>query len=326
MKNILRITALFLVMSLTWAQQTTGKISGQVTDNTGAGLAGANVIVDGTSMGAATDNDGKYTILNVSAGKYSLTASYIGYRSTTTSNVEVKTNLTTPQNFSMEPSAIEGDVVTIVGEKRLVEFSATNSVRSVNAEEIQNAASRSVTGMLDMQAGVTITNGKLHIRGSRAEEVAYTLDGAQITDVINSGRDISAIPEALAEIAVEAGGYGAHIGGANSGVVRQTMRTGGNQISGNVRFETGDFGYQDMTATLGGPLGPVKFFGAVRQSHTDDSNPSFFTDFMIDLDGDGAADVLNSYEAGVTLDGDTKSIDFNSGKYVDTIGLPPAKY
>ena len=312
MKNILRIAALVLVTSLAWAQQTTGKISGTVTDNAGTGLAGANVIVDGTSMGRATDADGKYTILNVSAGMYSVTASYIGYKSTTTSNVEVKTNLTTPQDFSMESSAIEGDAVTIVGEKRLVEFSATNSVRIVNAEEIQNAASRSVTGMLDMQAGVTITNGKLHIRGSRAEEVAYTLDGAQITDVINTGREISAIPEALAEIAVEAGGYGAHIGGANSGVVRQTMRTGGNQISGNVRFETGDFGYQDMTATLGGPLGPVKFFGAVRQSHTDDSNPSFFTDFMIDLDGDGAADVLNSYEAGVTLDGDTKSIDFNT--------------
>ena len=78
MKNILRITALFLVMSLTWAQQTTGKISGQVTDNAGAGLAGAKVIVDGTSMGAATDNDGKYTILGVSAGKYSPTASDIG--------------------------------------------------------------------------------------------------------------------------------------------------------------------------------------------------------------------------------------------------------
>jgi hypothetical protein len=312
MKNILRITGFFLVMSLTWAQQTTGKISGKVTDNAGAGLAGANVIVDGTSMGGATDNDGKYTILNVPAGTFSLTASYIGYRSTTTSNVEVKTNLTTPQDFSMESSAIEGDAVTIVGQKRLVEFSATNSVRSVNAEEIQNAASRSVTGMLDMQAGVTITNGKLHIRGSRAEEVAYTLDGAQITDVINPGRDVSAIPEALAEISVEAGGYGAHVGGANSGVVRQTMRTGGNEIGGNVRFETGDFGYQDVTATLGGPVGPVKFFGAVRQSHTDDSNPSFFTDFMIDLDGDGNADELNSYVQGVVLDGDTKKIDFST--------------
>jgi hypothetical protein len=90
------------------------------------------------------------------------------------------------------------------------------------------------------------------------------------------------------------------------------LRTGGNLIGGNVRFESGDFGYQDITATLGGPLGPVKFFGAVRQSHTDDSNPSFFTDFMVDLDGDGAADVLNSYEAGVTLDGDTKTINFDT--------------
>ena len=67
----------------------------------------------------------------------------------------------------------------------MIEPSATNSVRTVDSEEIQNAASRSVTGMLDMQAGVTITNGKLHIRGSRAEEVAYTLDGAQITDAVS---------------------------------------------------------------------------------------------------------------------------------------------
>jgi hypothetical protein len=91
------------------------------------------------------------------------------------------------------------------------------------------------------------------------------------------------------------------------------------EIGGNVRFETGDFGHQDVTATLGGPVGPVKFFGAVRQSHTDDSNPSFFTDFMIDLDDNGEADVLNSYVQGVVLDGDTKSIDFNTddGQKID---------
>ena len=298
--------------SFLWAQQTTGKISGQVKATDGSGLAGANVQIDGTAMGAATDAEGSYTILNVPAGNYSLTASYIGYKNTTTSNVEVKTNLTTPQNFSLETSAIAGEAVTIVGERRLVEFSATNSVRSVGSEEIQNAASRSVEGMLDMQAGVTITNGNLHIRGSRAEEVAYTLDGAQITDVVNTGRDLSAIPEALAEITVEAGGYGAHVGGANSGVVRQTMRTGGNDFGGNVRFETGDYGHQDLTATLGGPAGPVKFFAALRSSHVDDWNPTFYEDFKIDLDGDGEADMLDSYVSGVTPDGDQIMVDFNT--------------
>jgi len=309
MKNILRITALFLVTSLTWAQQTTGKISGQVTDNAGAGLVGANVIVDGTSMGVATDNNGKYTILNVPAGTYALTASYIGYRSVTTSNVEVKTNLTTPQNFSMESSAIEGDAITIVGQKRLVEFSATNSVRTMGAEEIQNSASRSVTGMLEMQAGVTVTNGELHIRGSREEEVAYTIDGADIKDVVNSGRMSSAIPEALSEIAVEAGGYGAHIGGANSGVVRQTLRTGGSSFGGSARIESGDYGHTDVTGTISGPAGPVKFFAAIRQTSTDDHSPAFYESFDIN---DGA--YLKSYQSGVTPDGDSIQVDFDGKK------------
>ena len=273
MRKLSKLAALFVIVSLAWGQ-TAGKLRGTVTSSDGTALAGANVIVDGSGMGAATDVDGGYTILNVPAGRYSVTASYIGYKSTTESNVSVKVDLTTPLDFALESSAVEGEAVTIVGKKRLVEQSATNSVRSVDAEEIQNAASRSVTGMLDMQAGVTITNGQLHIRGSRAEEVAYTLDGAQITDVINTGRDISAIPEALAEISVEAGGYGAHVGGANSGVVRQTLRTGGNEFGGNVRFEQGDYGLTDITATLGGPAGPVKFFAAVRSKHVDDHSPT----------------------------------------------------
>ena len=150
MKNIFRV--IFLIATITYSQQTTGKITGSVSSVDGSSLAGANVMVDGTSSGAATDSEGNYTILNVPAGTYSLTVSYIGHKTVTTSNVEVKTNLTTPQDFSLETSAISGEVVTIVGEKRLVEFSATNSVRSVNAEEIQNAASRSVEGMLDMQS------------------------------------------------------------------------------------------------------------------------------------------------------------------------------
>ena len=44
------------------------------------------------------------------------------------------------------------------------------------------------------------------------------------------------------------------------------MRTGGNDFGGNVCFETGDYGHQDLTATLGGPAGPVKFFAALRSS------------------------------------------------------------
>ena len=308
MGKISKLVALTLLMSFALSQ-TTGKIRGTVTSADGQPLAGANVIVDGTTKGAATDGEGNYTILNVEAGSYSVTASYIGYQSSTESNVSVKVDLTTPLNFAMQTSAVEGEAVTIVGEKRLIEKSATNSVRSVSSEEIQNSASRSVSGMLDMQAGVNITNGRLSIRGSRAEEVAYTLDGASITDVINTGRDVSAIPEALAEISVESGGFGAHIGGANSGVVRQTLRTGGNEVAGTVRFETGDYGHTDLTATVGVPIGDkVKTFIALRSNHVDDWNPTYYTDFQIN---DGQP--LESTVSGSTPDGEQVVIDFKSG-------------
>ena len=308
MGKISKIVALSLLMSFA-ISQTTGKIRGKVTSADGQPLAGANVIVDGTTKGAATDGDGSYTILNVEAGTYSVTATYIGYQSSTESNVSIKVDLTTPLNFAMATSAVEGDVVTIVGEKRLIEKSATNSVRSVSSEEIQNSASRSVSGMLDMQAGVNITNGKLSIRGSRAEEVAYTLDGASITDVVNTGRDVSAIPEALAEISVESGGFGAHIGGANSGVVRQTLRTGGNEVMGSARFETGDYGHTDLTATVGVPIGDkIKTFVALRSQHVDDWDPTYYTDFSINN-----GEKLESTVSGSTPDGDSVAVVFNSG-------------
>jgi len=308
MGKISKIVALSLLMSFA-ISQTTGKIRGKVTSADGQPLAGANVIVDGTTKGAATDGDGSYTILNVEAGTYSVTATYIGYQSSTESNVSIKVDLTTPLNFAMATSAVEGEVVTIVGEKRLIEKSATNSVRSVSSEEIQNSASRSVSGMLDMQAGVNITNGRLSIRGSRAEEVAYTLDGASITDVVNTGRDVSAIPEALAEISVESGGFGAHIGGANSGVVRQTLRTGGNEVMGSARFETGDYGHTDLTATVGVPIGDkIKTFIALRSNHVDDWDPTYYTDFSINN-----GEMLESTVSGSTPDGDSVQVVFNSG-------------
>ena len=308
MRNISKIIALSLVMSFA-ISQTTGKLRGTVSSADGQPLAGANVIVDGTTKGAATDGEGKYTILNVDAGQYSVTVSYIGYQSNTLSNVEVKVGLTTPLNFSMQTSAVEGDVVTIIGEKRLIEPSATNTVRVVGEQEIRNSASRSVVGVLDLQPGVNITNGRISVRGGRSEEVAYTLDGASITDVINTGFEFSAIPEALAEISVEAGGYGAHIGGANSGVIRQTLKTGSNEVSGDVRFETGDYGLTDLTATVNVPIGDnIKTFVALSNRHVDDWDPTYYTDFSID----GGAN-LESTVGGSTPDGDSVAINFNSG-------------
>ena len=57
---------------------TTGKISGIIKDDQGSPLPGANVIVEGTRLGAVADADGSYFIINILPGRYTLTASLIG--------------------------------------------------------------------------------------------------------------------------------------------------------------------------------------------------------------------------------------------------------
>ena len=74
------ILIVICLQNVIWAG-VSGKIYGRVTDrDNGDPLPGVNVIVNGTSQGAATDADGEYFILNIRPGKYSVTVSMIGYQ------------------------------------------------------------------------------------------------------------------------------------------------------------------------------------------------------------------------------------------------------
>lgn len=87
-----------------------GSVSGTVTDENGNGLPGANLVLGGTSLGASTDSDGAYTINNVPAGTYSITATYIGYESASQSVTVSSEDATV--NFSLAVDAVAmGDVL-----------------------------------------------------------------------------------------------------------------------------------------------------------------------------------------------------------------------
>jgi hypothetical protein len=91
------ILLLFLMTSVLFAAG--GKIAGRVTDQeTGESLPGVNVIIEGTTMGAATDLNGNYVILNVPAGTYRIHATFIGYAEYKVSNVRVHIGQTTRLN------------------------------------------------------------------------------------------------------------------------------------------------------------------------------------------------------------------------------------
>ncbi len=303
------------------AQNLTGKLSGTVLSD-GQPLVGANVILEGTSSGAASDVNGTYYIFDVQPGTYTLRVNYIGYKAQIVSNVRVTIGLTTIQDFEMEVAAVEGETVEVTAEKPLIEITATNVARSIDAEAIENFAVRSVTAMVASQAGVVKMHDGLHLRGSRQEEIGYTLEGASMTGA-GANRVVSnAIPEALEAIAVQTGGFDASVGKANAGMIQQSLKTGSSKYSASVLMENmaaGDpwaaTGDKDMTFTFQGPIGDkVRFFGALRQTSTDNykNQSRWFTPFTI-ADGNPIADKVG----GLTESGDYVVLSSKSYTFTD---------
>ncbi|MFC1536036.1 carboxypeptidase regulatory-like domain-containing protein [Candidatus Neomarinimicrobiota bacterium] len=294
MRKISLVIFLVVWTGLIFAQ-TAGKVSGTVTDENGQPLAGANVVVVGTSFGGASDSEGNYYILQVPAGTHDIRADYIGYKSETVDGVRIATELTSFIDFALEIAAVEGESVEVIGERPLLEMSATNAVRSMDTDQITNFASRNVDDMIQAQAGIVLHNSEVHLRGSRADEVGYTLDGVSTKAVqgFNNAAGsnyniISVIPEALQEISVQSGGYSAELGGSNAGIVQQTMRTGGRTLRGSVGFMTDQIGTKDFTLTVGGPIvEKIRFFGAYRMNDTDNINYRWFTGGVINADENG---------------------------------------
>ena len=135
MKKLLTLGVALLIPVMILGQSS-GKISGTVTDEDGNPLAGANVVLVGTSSGAASGDDGDYYILAVPAGTYSVRVDFIGYKSVIISKVIVSGDLTTDLDYSLAVSAIEGETVEIVAERPIINKSATNTTRLVGQDVI----------------------------------------------------------------------------------------------------------------------------------------------------------------------------------------------
>jgi len=258
----------------------TGKISGKVTDvETGEPLIGASVMVQGTNLGAATNLNGEYIILNVSPGKYAVVAKYVGYRQVETTNLNVSVNLTTEVNFKLPSEAFKQEEVIVVAERPLVNKNITNATSVVRTEDIKNLPIRGVNAVVAQQTGVVEKGGNLYIRGSRSDAVAFYIDGVLVNNPVFGGNRSSTITNAIEEIQVQAGGYSAEFGGANGGIVSTQTKSGSENYSLTTEVITDAFakpgekylggfsyGYSEYVITAGGPIIPtyknLKFFFA----------------------------------------------------------------
>lgn len=119
-----------------------GKISGVVKDkSSGETLPGVNVtmVVGGATVGTTTDGEGRYFLLNVVPGTYSVQASFVGYQAVQQTDVKVSQDLTTDLDFELSSQAIEGEMLTVVAERPRVEKSQTSSRASIDPSELNNS-------------------------------------------------------------------------------------------------------------------------------------------------------------------------------------------
>lgn len=233
------VIGLFLGIFPELQAQTTGKVAGTVTDQeTGDPLPGVNLILEGTSLGAASDADGEYYILNVPPGTYTLRAQMIGYEIVRVQDIRISVNLTANIPISMSQTAIEGQEVIIEAEISSKKKSQTSSVRNVSSKQIESLPVESVESVIEMQAGVV--DG--HFRGGRDTEVTYLIDGIQVDD--GFGGNVSAInieTESVEDLEVITGTFNAEYGRAMSGVVNQVTKSGSNTFHGSVYGALGNY-------------------------------------------------------------------------------------
>lgn len=240
---LLLILSLFVLFSYDARAQNTGKIVGSVVESgSNEPLIGANIIVEGTILGATTDVDGTFIILRVPPGKYAVHCQYIGYNEVVMRDVEVLTDLTTTLNFELNPQVIQGEQVTVIAETPVIRKDLTSVEARVQAEEIDRMAVQELGDLLNLQAGISRDqDGGIHIRGGRSSEVSYRINGISITDDFKRTQALIVENESIQELQVISGTFNAEYGDAMSGVINIVTKTGGSEWRGDVEAWSGDY-------------------------------------------------------------------------------------
>lgn len=271
-KKILIVLLVFTLIPAVMFAGITGKITGKVVDkDTGEPLPGVNVLLEGTMMGAASDINGVYIMLNIPVGTYIVKAQYIGYKNVSISNIRVHADLTTEVNFDLPTTVLEGETVSIVAERPIINKNVTNTVKTLDAEDLKNIPMRGVETVMNLSSAVVTENdgGDAHVRGGRSEENVTYIDGVMTTRLRDGTTNaLTVINNAIEEANFQAGGFNAEYGFANAGVLLTTTKSGGADYhysfealsdevfknSENQTFGTQSWGYNTYTLTAGGPI------------------------------------------------------------------------
>ncbi len=206
---------LFTLTNLTLAAS--GKISGVIRDSkTKEALIGATVLIEGTSLGAATNVDGYYYIINVAPGNYKLKVSMIGYATSVIENVRVNIDQTTNIDVNLVEKSIQGQEIVVIAKTPIVQKDVAASTVNLDQKEIAKLPVASVTDVVGLQAGI---QPGLIIRGGSIDQTGFMINGVMMRNERDNTPFTGISYTSISQIQVQTGGFSAEYGNIRSGLV-----------------------------------------------------------------------------------------------------------
>ncbi|MDR9419539.1 carboxypeptidase-like regulatory domain-containing protein [Gracilimonas sp.] len=261
--RVLIITFLFSIQ-INVIAQTTGTITGKVTDaKTGEPLIGATVILEGTSLGDATDTEGRYTISNIPTKTYNVKASFIGYVEQTKFNVVVRSEGNIDLNFELQEQVSELEEINITPNPFAKEDVTPLSIQKFSQQEIaaypggNNDIAKVVQSLPGVSGSVGGFRNDVIIRGGAPNENVYYLDGIPIPNINHfstqgsAGGPVGLLNVSFFEgVSLTASSFDAAYENVLSGVLQFNQRNGNDrEFVGNLRV-----GSSEAALTVEGPL------------------------------------------------------------------------
>ena len=230
---VLALPAPLLAQTAAISPQAEGIIKGTVIDGeSGEPLPYTNIFVAGTNIGTMAFTDGYFIIRGLPPGSYTVRASYISYR-VESESVTIGAGEVAHIEFRLMVQAIMMDPFDIEAERRLIEVERTGSSHYISSRQMDAMPLDQVIHMVEHMPGVTLYDNEVHIRGGRADDTQFIIDGMTMNDPLaGGGYGYQIDPSLINEIEVMTGGFSAEYGQAVSGVVNVSTKEGTDIFSG----------------------------------------------------------------------------------------------
>jgi len=245
--------ALALVLGFStraFAQTGAATITGLLSDQSGAAAPGVTVTATNQATNvdytAVSNNAGNYTIASVPVGTYVVKASLSGFKTATTKPIELEAKEIVRLDFKLAVGAIEDNVEVTAESPVLQTESATvgevlsgKTVESLplngrNTSQLALLLPGSVTPNPGGQTTIRGAGARPYVNGNREQTNNFMVDGVEINDTMDNRVGYQPSPDAIAQISVETNNYAADTGNVAGGVISNVIKSGANQLRGNL--------------------------------------------------------------------------------------------